>query len=72
MKVKEAENIMIRYWNEIKDAPCSSGHHLNIKGGLSIHLQNTHDAAKEIDPDNEELQALALIHDIGKARTYIS
>ena len=70
MKIEEAIDILKFYENELKDAPCSEKHHLNIRGGLLIHLKNTELAAKEIDPKNEQLQALAKIHDIGKARTY--
>jgi 23S rRNA maturation-related 3'-5' exoribonuclease YhaM len=70
MKYEDAEKIMKFYENELKDAPCSENHHLNIRGGLLIHLKNTEDAAREIDPKNEQLHALARIHDIGKARTY--
>lgn len=71
MKYEDAEKIMKFYENELKDAPCSEKHHLNIRGGLLIHLKNVEDAAREIDPKNETLHALARIHDIGKARTYV-
>ncbi len=70
MKYEDAKRIMQFYENEIKDAPCSEKHHLNVRGGLLIHSMNVMNAAREIDPNNEELHALALIHDIGKARTY--
>jgi 23S rRNA maturation-related 3'-5' exoribonuclease YhaM len=70
MNQNDADSILAIYENELKDAPCSAGHHLNIRGGLLIHLHNTENAAKEIDPTNEELHALAKVHDIGKGRTY--
>jgi len=71
MNQKDANKILRFYETEIKDAPCSKDHHLNVRGGLLIHLKNTEDAAREIDPLNEQLHSLAKIHDIGKARTYI-
>lgn len=71
MKLEDAEKILKFYEKELKDAPCSENHHLNIRGGLLIHLKNTELAAIEIDPVNEQLHALAKIHDIGKARTYV-
>jgi 23S rRNA maturation-related 3'-5' exoribonuclease YhaM len=71
MKYEDAERIMKFYEKELKDAPCSEKHHLNIRGGLLIHLGNVRDVAMEIDDNNETLIALALIHDIGKARTYV-
>jgi 23S rRNA maturation-related 3'-5' exoribonuclease YhaM len=71
MKYEEALKILKFYEKELKDAPCSEKHHLNIRGGLLIHLYNVKNAAIEIDPKNEQLHALALIHDIGKARTYV-
>jgi 23S rRNA maturation-related 3'-5' exoribonuclease YhaM len=67
---EEAEKILKFYEKELKDAPCSAGHHLNIRGGLMLHLKNTENAAIEIDPTNKQLHALAKVHDIGKARTY--
>jgi len=70
MKMKEALNILKIYEEELKNAPCSKDHHLNKVGGLLEHLVNTEVAAEEIDPKNEQLHALATIHDIGKARTY--
>jgi len=70
MKIKDAKKIMDRYKSEISIAPCSVNHHLNKIGGLVEHLENTTVAALEIDDDNETLVALAMIHDIGKARTY--
>jgi len=71
MKYEDAERIMKFYEKEIKDAPCSEKHHLNVHGGLLIHSMNVMSTAREIDPNNEQLHALALIHDIGKARTYV-
>jgi len=70
MKIKEARNILEIYAEELKNAPCSKDHHLNKVGGLLEHLINTGIAAQEIDKENEQLYALATIHDIGKARTY--
>ena len=71
MNYQDAEKILKIYEKELKDAPCSENHHLNIRGGLLIHLNNTEKAAREIDPTNEQLHAMAKIHDIGKSRTYI-
>jgi len=70
MKVEDAKKIIDKYKSEISIAPCSVNHHLNKIGGLMEHLKNTEVAALEIDSDNETLLALAMIHDIGKARTY--
>ena len=71
MNLKDANKILKFYENELKDAPCSEKHHLNVKGGLIIHLSNTEQAAIEIDQGNDSLRALAIVHDIGKARTYV-
>jgi len=70
MKLEDAERILKFYEYELKDAPCSSNHHLNVRGGLMIHLKNTFGIAKFELRGSETLQALALIHDVGKARTY--
>lgn len=70
MKMEEAEKILKFYENELKDAPCSVNHHLNIKGGLMKHMKNAYGIAKFELKGSETLCALALIHDIGKARTY--
>lgn len=70
MKIEDAERILKLYESELKDAPCSSGHHLNKKGGLMIHMRNAFGIAKFELKGSETLQALALIHDVGKARTY--
>jgi len=70
MKIEDAKKIIDKYNSEISVAPCSVNHHLNKIGGLKEHLDNTIVAALEIDNDNETLIALAMIHDIGKARTY--
>jgi|SRR3989304_1848235 len=70
MMLETAKRILKFYEYELKDAPCSINHHLNVKGGLMIHLNNVKSAAEELDPENETLIALAYIHNIGKARTY--
>ena len=70
MKLKDAEKIHEMFYEEIHKAPCSTSHHLNMEGGLIIHLNNVRDIAIELDPTNEKLIALAWIHDIGKVRTY--
>ena len=70
MKRETAELIIQLYANELKDAPCSKGHHLSERGGLLKHLCNVESEAFLLDPTNETLIALARIHDIGKARTY--
>lgn len=70
MRRETAELIIQMYASEIKDAPCSKGHHLSERGGLLKHLCNVEYEATMLDPRNETLIALARIHDIGKARTY--
>ena len=70
MKITDAENIIHFHIREVRDAPCSISHHLNKKGGLIIHLNNVMNLAKEFFADDETLQAMALIHDVGKSRTY--
>lgn len=70
MKIEDAEKIIHYHIAELKDAPCSIGHHLNRKGGLMIHLNNVMKIAKTYFPDEETLHAVSLIHDVGKARVY--
>jgi len=70
LSTKDAEIILEKYKDEIADAPCSKGHHLNIVGGLAIHQKNAGHFARELYPMDDNLAALADIHDIGKARTY--
>jgi len=70
MRIKTANLILELYESELKDAPCSKVHHLNVRGGLMRHLLHVGIEAIELDPMNETLTALAFIHDIGKARTY--
>ena len=67
---KGAREILHFFANELKDATCSRSHHLSEKGGLLTHLENTFNVAKRYFPEDNVLQFLALIHDIGKARTY--
>ncbi len=70
MKLEDAEKILKFYENELRNAPCSTNHHLNKRGGLMIHMKNAFGIAKFELRGSETLQALALIHDVGKARTY--
>lgn len=70
MKITDAEKIIHSHIAELKDTPCSLSHHLNKKGGLIVHLNNVMSIAKEYFPNDETLIALALVHDIGKARVY--
>jgi hypothetical protein len=67
---KSAKLILEHYKYELKDVPCSEKHHLNIKGGLILHLYNVLTYAKKYFPDDNELHFMALVHDIGKARVY--
>lgn len=66
----EARMVINHFEKELKDAPCSKVHHLNIRGGLLEHLENTLSVAKEYFPNNKYLHFFAMIHDIGKARVY--
>ena len=59
-----------KFGAEIKVAPCSERHHLNIRGGLSLHLQNVKDIAQRFFPKDKRLAFLAAIHDIGKSQVY--
>lgn len=70
MRTVEAEEIIQFHIAELYDKPASLMYHLNKKGGLMIHLNNVWKLAVEYFPNDETLQALALIHDIGKGRTY--
>ncbi len=70
MRTEVAYTILRFYQNELKDAPCSKGHHLSERGGLVKHLLHVAQEAANLDSKNETLIALAIIHDIGKARTY--
>lgn len=70
MRTEIAYTILQYYQNELKDAPCSKGRHLSERGGLVKHLMHVAQEAANLDPKNETLTALAIIHDIGKARTY--
>ena len=65
-----ARKILQVYQAEIAGAACSKSHHLNVKGGLLIHLKDVLAVAKEYFPYDQDLHFLALLHDIGKARTY--
>jgi hypothetical protein len=67
---KQVEGVLQYFLEELHDAPASEKHHLNTKGGLLKHLDNTLKVAKEFFPNDKELQFLAATHDIGKARTY--
>jgi hypothetical protein len=66
----KAREILNYYSTELQFAPCSRGHHLAEKGGLLKHLEGVFNVAYKYFPDDYQLQFLALIHDIGKARTY--
>ena len=70
MKFEDAAKIYDIFYEELKNAPCSTKHHLNKKGGLLEHMLHVYNIALELEPKNETLVALAYIHDIGKARTY--
>ncbi|MCK5333040.1 MAG: HD domain-containing protein [Candidatus Aenigmarchaeota archaeon] len=69
-KFVEGNYVLRCFEDELKDAPCSKGHHLNIKGGLLIHLKHVSDIAREVFPKEKRLHFLADVHDIGKARVY--
>lgn len=71
MRITDAERIINEHISELYDKPCSLVYHLNRKGGLMIHLNNVMMIAKEYFPNDETVIALALIHDIGKAREYM-
>jgi len=71
MKIEYANKILEIYKEELKNAPCSKDHHLNIIGGLMIHLDNVGKVAEKTFPGDETVIALAKIHDIGKARVYM-
>ena len=69
-RIEESARKILEYFNrEIKNAPCSEKHHLNVRGGLLKHLENVFLVADKYFSDNQ-LIFLALIHDIGKARVY--
>ena len=68
--LEEAEKIIHYYWQEIKDTPCSYGHHFNRRGGLEEHQQNVVSIAIKYFPKDNRLQFLARVHDIGKSQVY--
>ncbi len=70
MKLIDAERIINDHMRELYNKPGSSKYHSNKKGGLIKHLNNVFNVAKNQFPTDETLQALALLHDIGKGRVY--